>query len=104
VLFVSKINDPQSEPKLIGEMTEEEFDVLLDKLAEGEFGALTPSAFMEALWTLTAQQAEEVIEVAAEVLGDELRFEPTAALPVRGNEILIGDKRLVVRLKRPAGN
>jgi len=85
-------------------MGEQEFNGLLDNVAEAEFDKLTPSAFMEALWALKAQQADEVIEVTAEVVGDELCFEPTAALPVRGNEILLGGKRVVVRLKRPAGN
>ena len=92
------------EPKPIDEMSEQEFDALPDNLAEAEFDKLTPSAFMEALWALKAKQAEEVIEVTAEVRGDELCFEPTAALPVRGNEILLAGKRVVVRLKRPAGN
>ena len=89
-------------PKPIDEMTEREFDTLLDKVAEGEFDKLTPSTFMEALWALKARQAEEVIEVTAKIVDRELRFEPCPALPVYGNEILLGGKRVVVRLKRPA--
>jgi hypothetical protein len=92
----------QSKP--IDGMTKEEFEVLVGKIVEGEFDKLTPPAFMEALWALKAKQAEEVIEVTAEVVGDELRFEPTAALPVRGNEILLGGKRVVVKLKHPVRN
>jgi len=84
----------------LNEMKEEEFDALLGKVAEGEFDKLTPSAFLEALWALKARQAEEIIEVTAEVRGDELCFEPSATLPVRGNEILFEGKRVVVRLKR----
>jgi hypothetical protein len=89
------------EPKPIEEMSEQEFEALLDKVAEGEFDKLTPSAFLDAVWALKARQAEEVIEVTAEVVGEELRFEPCPSLPVRGNEIFLEGKRVVVKLKRP---
>jgi hypothetical protein len=82
-------------------MSEQEFDVLLDKIADGEFDKLTPSTFLDAVWTLKERQAEDVIEVTAEVVGDTLRFEPCSSLFVRGNEIFLEDKRVVVKLKRP---
>ncbi len=89
------------EPKPIEEMSEQKFDALLDKIAEGEFDKLTPSAFLDAVWALKARQAEEVIEVTAEVVDDELRFEPCPLLPVRGNEIFLEGNRVVIKLKRP---
>ncbi|MCI0488624.1 MAG: hypothetical protein L0229_18710 [Blastocatellia bacterium] len=89
------------ESKPIEEMSEQEFDTLLDKIADAEFDKLTPSAFLDAVWALKARQAEEVIEVTVEVVGDELHFEPGSALPVRGNEIFLAGKRVIVKLKRP---
>lgn len=89
------------EPKPLDEMSEQEFEELLDKIAEREFDKLTLSAFLDAVWALKARQAEEVIEVTAEVVDDELRFEPCPSLPVRGNEIFLEGKRVVIKLKRP---
>jgi hypothetical protein len=89
------------ESNLIDEMSEQEFDALLDKIADGAFDKLTPSAFLDAVWALKARQAEEVIEAMVEVVGDELQFEPCPALPVRGNEIFLAGKRVIVKLKRP---
>ena len=82
-------------------MSEQEFDALLDTVVEGEFEKLGPAAFLDAVWALEVQQAEEVIEVTAQVVGDQLRFEPCPELPVRQNEILLSGKRVVVKL-RPA--
>ena len=87
------------ETKILEEMSEEEFDALLDKIEDDDFDKITPQAFGEALWALQEQRAEKVIELTAEVVGGSLRFEPTETLPVNGNEIIFGDTRVRIRLK-----
>jgi ABC-type iron transport system FetAB permease component len=87
------------ETKTLEEMSEEEFDTLLDKIEEDDFDKVTPQAFGEALWALQEQKTERVIELTAEVVEGSLRFEPTEVIPVNGNEIILGDTRVRIRLK-----
>lgn len=87
------------ETKTLADMSEEEFDALLDKIESDEFDAITPQAFGEALWALQAQKTEKVIELTAEVVEGSLRLESTGALPVKGNEIFFGDTRVRIKLK-----
>jgi hypothetical protein len=80
-------------------MSEEEFDALLDMIETDDFDQITPHAFGEALWALQEQKTEKVIELTAEVVGESLRFEFTEALPVNGNEIILGDTHVKIKLK-----
>lgn len=77
----------------------EEFESLLDKIEDDDFDKVTPKAFGEALWALQEQKAEKVIELTVEVVGETLRFEPTEALPINGNEIILGNTRVRIKLK-----
>jgi len=96
--FINKEVQPM-ERKTLEEMSEEEFDALLDKIEDDDYDKVTPQAFGEALWALQEQKAEKVIELTAEVVEGSLHFEPTEALPVNGNEIILGDTRVRVKLK-----
>ncbi len=87
------------ETKTLEEMNEKEFDALLDKIEDDDFDKITPQAFGEALWALQEQKTEKVIELIAEVVEGNLRFEPTESLPVNGNEIIFGDACVRIRLK-----
>ncbi len=88
--------------KTLDTMSEEEFDTLLDKIEADDYDKITPQAFGEALWALHAQKAEKEIELTAEVVEGHLRFESTEALPVNGNEIILGDMRVRIKLKPTA--
>jgi len=90
---------PPMERKTLEEMSEEEFDALLDKIEDDDYDKVTPQAFGEALWALQEQKAEKVIELTAEVVEGSLHFEPTQVIPVNGNEIILGNTRVRVKLK-----
>ncbi len=90
------------ETKMLEEMSEKEFDALLDKIEDDDFDKVTPQAFGEALWALQEQKTEKVIQLTAEVVEGNLRFESTEALPVNGNELIFGDTRVRIKLK-PVG-
>jgi hypothetical protein len=86
------------EPKSFEEMSEQEFEELLDKISEGEFDKLTLPSFMDTLWALETARAQEVIEVAVTVEGDALRLSGPEGVIMRGNEIIVNGKRIVVKL------
>jgi hypothetical protein len=86
------------EPKSFDEMSEPEFEALLDKISEGTFDDLTFPSFMDTLWALETARAQEVIEVTATVDADGLRLSGPEGVIVHGNEIIVNGKRIVVRL------
>jgi len=96
--FINKEVQPM-ERKTLEEMSEEEFDALLDKIEDNDYDKVTPQAFGEALWALQEQKTEKIIELTAEVVEGSLRFEPTEIVSVNGNEIIFGDTRVRIRLK-----
>ena len=87
------------ETKTFEDMSEEEFDALLDRIEADDFDKITPQAFGEALWAIQEQKTAKVIELTAEVVGQGLRFESSEALPVNGNEIILGDTLVRIKLK-----
>ena len=73
--------------KPIDEMTHEEFEGFLTQVQEAELDQLTFPAFMDMLWALQAEQAGDVIEIAAKLVDGELCLEAPSEIPVRGNEL-----------------
>jgi hypothetical protein len=85
--------------KTFAEMSSEEFESLLDKMQTEEFGDLTTDDFFTALSALAeAETPRETIELKATMKGGQLTFLEPAPLPVHGNEICFGDKRVVINL------
>ncbi len=85
-------------PKSFDEMAEPEFEELLDKIGEGTFDDLTLPSFMDTLWALESARAQEVIEVMATVEADGLHLSGPEGVIMRGNEIIVNGKRIVVKL------
>jgi hypothetical protein len=85
--------------KTLEQMSEKGFDTLLNQIEADDFDNITPQAFGEALWAVQEQRAEKLIELTAEVVGDNLHFEANEALPVNGNELIFNDTRIRIKLK-----
>jgi hypothetical protein len=88
------------------EMNYESFQALIDGYIERssqESGEMPASVFFELLFKRAAQQVTETIEVEGHLVGDQLVLhlpvEKETTVQVQGNEILVGDRRIVVRLK-----
>ena len=65
-----------------------------------EYGEMPASVFFEFLFKRMAQGATETIELEVEIVDDKLVLQPPiGAVQVTNNEILIGDRRIVVKLK-----
>ncbi len=83
--------------KSIDEMTTDEFESFLVQVQEAEFDPLSFPAFMDMLWALQAERTDEVIEISAKLVDGDLCIETSAELPVRGNELILGNKRIVIK-------
>lgn len=80
------------------DLTREEFEALTDAFADPEYGELSPAEFGAVLAAL--EEAEgEVIELTGRVDHGVLRFDASSRLPVEGNEIRLGDKRIRITLR-----
>jgi hypothetical protein len=85
--------------KPLADMRREEFESLPDRMQTEEFGDLTTDEFFTALSALAeAETPRETIELRATVKERQLAFLEPAPLPAHGNEIRVGDRRVVIKL------
>ena len=89
--------------QVITEMEYEDFLSLIDGYIERssqEYDEMPASVFFELLFKRMAQAATETIELEVEIVDDKLVLQPPmGGVQVTNNEILIGDQRIVVKLK-----
>ena len=92
--------------KAVTELDYEQFESLVDSFIERslhEFGEMPASPFFELLFEKRAERMTETVEVEGEIVNNRLVLKLPAdmetAVQVKDNEILIGDRRIVVRLK-----
>ena len=78
------------------DLSDEEFEQVLDNLSDLEYGQLTDAEFFGALRTM--DEADEIKLTAHLDENGQLVFDKPALLPVEGNVIRIGVKRIVVEL------
>lgn len=68
-----------------------------------EFGEMPASSFFELLFERMAERVSETVEIEAEIVGNQLVLKlpvgGETAVQVKDNEILVGDRRIVVKLK-----
>jgi|APCry1669188910_1035180.scaffolds.fasta_scaffold07225_5 hypothetical protein len=98
-----------SEPRL-SDMSEAEFDAMIEghieRTARGD-QALPADVFVDLLLERRAASAEAPVTLAIDVHGDHLVItsdDPATDVVVQGNEILIGGRRLVLRLVHPSAS
>jgi hypothetical protein len=85
--------------KTLAGMNREAFESLLNRMQTEEFGDLTTNEFFTALSALAdAETPRETIELRATVKEGQLTFLEPAPLPAYGNQIRVGDRRVVIKL------
>jgi hypothetical protein len=86
------------------EMGEAEFDTLIDDYIEREaagYGEMPAEIFLDLLLERSAAKATQPLNLEITVVDDHLVITPdreTSDVIVRGNEILVGERRLVFQL------
>lgn len=77
-------------------------DDFIERSSHG-YGEMPASAFFDLLFERMAERATETIEVEGEIVDNQLvlqgPIDAETLVQVRNNEILVGDHRIVVRLK-----
>jgi hypothetical protein len=89
-----------SDPRL-DELTSDEFQQVANGLLSEDFDKVTPTEFFGALAAMDEAEPE-VIELSAHIKDGQLVLEQPAPLPVTGSEILIANKRIVIKLREAA--
>ncbi len=88
--------------KILDTLEPEQFDALIETFVKRpEPDTLSFEAFDQAARRLTQEAVAETIELTGVVKGGAIVFDPSKATPVvaRGNEVVIGGLRLVVKLR-----
>ena len=77
-------------------------DNFIDRSSQ-EFGEMPASSFFELLFDRMAERVSETVEVEGEIVDNQLVLklpvDAETAVQVKDNEILVGDRRIVVKLK-----
>lgn len=84
--------------KNLGELSTQEFEQMMDKVAAPDFHDLSTEDFFAALAAIDAEIPQETLELKANVTNGQLIFLEPAPLHAHGNEIHLGDKRVVIKL------
>jgi len=91
-------------PQTFMEMSEAEFDTLIDDYIEREaaaYGEMPAEIFFDLLLERSAAKARQPLNLEITVVDNHLIIVPdreTGDVIVRGNEVLIGERRLVFQL------
>lgn len=76
------------------------------KRSSREFGEMPASSFFELLFEKMAERVTETVEVEGEIVNNQLVLklpvDVETVIQVKDNEILVGDRRIVVKLKTNA--
>lgn len=82
----------------LGSLTAQEFEQVMNEVATPDFHDLTTEDFFAALAAIDAETPRETLELTASVTNGQLTFLEPAPLHAHGNEIRLGDKRVVIKL------
>ena len=91
-------------PQTFAEMSEAEFDTLIDNCIEREavgYGEMPAEIFFDLLLERSAAKARQPLHLEVTVVDDHLVITPdreTGDVIVRGNGVLVGERRLVFQL------
>lgn len=92
--------------KALTEMNYDEFQSLIEGYIDRSVqagGEMPASSFFELLFDRMVERVTEIIELEGEVVGNQLILRLPAdqqtAVHVQDNEIVVGDRRIIVRLK-----
>ncbi|MGH9840270.1 MAG: hypothetical protein ACREEM_15920 [Blastocatellia bacterium] len=85
----------------LDELNANEFQDMMNTMLSDEFDKVTATEFFGALDAMD-EATMEVIELTGHIKDGELVLDRPAPLPVNGSEILVNDKRIIIRLRDAA--
>ncbi len=84
--------------KIFSDLTPEEFEQVITNALSPDFHDLAPEDFFTALAAIDEEEPRETLELTAAVRNGQIAFLEPAPLHARGNEIRLGDKRVIIKL------
>ena len=79
-------------------MSKKRFDQAFAKFIRSSEEKITPQSFFQVLAEIERERAQKTIELQAEIVDGQLQFAASPELSVHGNEILLGQQRIVVHV------
>jgi hypothetical protein len=79
-------------------MSKARFDKAFGQFIRRSEEKITPKTFLQVLAEIERERRRETIELQARLIGGQLEFQPSADITVHGNEIIVGNQRIVVRI------
>ncbi|HKI36904.1 MAG TPA: hypothetical protein VKA46_33940 [Gemmataceae bacterium] len=80
-------------------MSKARFDTAFRKFLKGGEERVRPKTFFQLIAEIERERAQKPIQLRARLVGGKLKFEPSSEVAVHGNEIVVGNQRIVVDLK-----
>jgi hypothetical protein len=84
--------------KTLADLSEDEFEQMLENMSTPEYDALTAEEFFR---ILAAMDVADEIHLTGRIEKGRFAFDEPAPLPVKGNVLQLGPKRIVIDV-RPA--
>jgi len=79
-------------------MTKERLDEKFEAYLSRDDDTFVGSQFFEALAEIERRRTQETIEVTLHVVNGHAEFEPSGGIRAHGNELWVGDKRILVKV------
>ena len=79
-------------------MSKARFDKAFAQFVRRPGEKVTPKTFFQILAEIEQERTPKTIEVRARMVGGQLQFEPSPDVSTQGNEIVVGDQRIIVRV------
>jgi hypothetical protein len=79
-------------------MSKARFDKAFGQFIRRPEERMTPKTFFQVLAEIERERGRKTIELQARLIGGELEFQPSPDVTVHGNEIVVGNQRIVVRV------
>jgi hypothetical protein len=84
--------------KTFDDLTNEEFSEVLDNILSYDFGDLSEEQFFTALSAIDEEPQEDIL-FTGEIRDGRLVLDKESPVPVEGNAIYWGNKRLIIQLR-----
>jgi len=82
--------------KTIDNMNDQEFENTLDQIGANDPDMISAPDFMDTLWEMNSKNINNVIELTARIVNDHIQIEAPDGVAVRGNEVILGNQRIVI--------
>jgi hypothetical protein len=85
--------------KTIANMSDEEFDALVEQFIERGEDKVTLPTFLQVMADIAEQRTQREVKLTGRVVNGDVTFDMPTPLPVAHNTIYVGDTKIVLELR-----